>query len=142
MKTTVKYLCFLAIFCMSTSTFAGELSVIVNTKNKVETLTTAQVREHYLQIRPWALGRKVRPIDNEGNDELRNTFLEKVLRFNSMEVARYWIEQQYSRALKPPVSMSSDKEVVAYVLKHRGGIGVVESSSVGDEVKTVLTISY
>ena len=143
MKTTIKYLCVLAVFCMCTTSIqAAEMSVIVNNKNLLDTLTATEVRKFYLQNAAWPLGRKVRSVDNQGNDDLRDAFVSKVLRFTSLELDRYWIEQQYSRALKPPVEFSSDQKVIDYVAKNKGGIGVIQSSSVSDEVKAVLTISY
>ena len=143
MKTIVQYLCVLTLLWMGTSTaYAGEMSVIVNNSNAVTTVSVAEAKEYFLQNRTWALGRRVRPTDNQGNEDMRNAFLLKVLNFSAIEAERYWLEQQYSQATKPPVTLYSDEEVIRHVIRHKGGLGIIDSSAVSENVKTILTISY
>lgn len=60
----------------------------------------------------------------------------------SDEVNRYNIQQQYSRATKPPVTFGSDADVANFVNNTPGAIGYVSSgTTLPSGVKVVLKVN-
>ncbi|MBV1877422.1 MAG: hypothetical protein KUG79_07260 [Pseudomonadales bacterium] len=124
---------------------AGTMVVIINANNPITKLTKAEVKEYFLKKKTrWKTGKKVRSTDNQSNDSMRNSFNEKVLVFSGVELERYWLEQQYQKAQKPPTTLSSDTEALKFVGKFKGAIGFVDQSSVkgNSSVKTVFSVNY
>ena len=144
MKTLIKISSVIALLTASLC-HAGELAVIVNASNPVDALSPIEVKQYYLKHKArWAFGKKVRPSDYKDEKGMRDAFLSNVLSMSAQEIERYWIEQQYARAEKPPATLDDDSAVVRFVKKFEGGIGFVDRNSVDDSsgVKEVLTLSY
>ena len=145
MKTVVKIYVVAALLAASVS-YAGELVIIVNAANPVDALTASEAKQYFLKNKArWAFGKKVRPSDYKDEKGMRDAFLTNVLAMNALEVERYWIEQQYARAAKPPTMLDDDTAVVRFVNKFEGAIGFVDRAAVSsgsDGVKEVLTLNY
>lgn len=145
----------LAIFCILTlQTFSvktssaqnGELAVIVNTNNPVESMSESEIKNIYLKKRKshWPNGEKIRPIDRLGSP-MQKSFLGKVLKMSIQEFERYWIEKQYVHAESPPKRVADDSQIIKFVETFKGAIGFVDKKSFNGEakkIKTVLVISY
>ncbi len=107
-----------------------EFAVIVNSSNDRNQMDRREVRGYYLlQTRRWGTHDKVAPVDQEGQSEVRESFLASVLQMNHMGLKRHWIQQQYQNALRPAVVVKGDSEVIAYVATNRGAIGFVRVRS-------------
>lgn len=143
MKSINYFLLAFLLCVLSPKLFADEMVVIINMKNPVTSLTEKETREYFLQnVDRWKFGKKIRLSDNQNSDKMRESFLQQILRMTPIEIERYWLEQQYSRAKRPPTVLSSNQEVLRFVRKFKGAIGVVDRSAVNDEVKVVLNLTY
>ena len=144
MKTVTK-ICVVMTLLAASMSYAGELVIIVNTANPVDALTASEAKQYFLKNKArWPFGKKVRPSDYQDEKGMRDVFLSNVLAMNALEVERYWIEQQYARAEKPPVMLDDDTAVVRFVNKFEGAIGFVDRGAMGSSsgVKEVLTLKY
>ena len=120
------------LFATANATWASEQEfvVIVNLGNDRNQMDRREVRGHYLlQTQRWATHDKVAPVDQEGQSEIRGSFLASVLKMNHSGLKRHWIQQQYQNALRPAVVVKGDSEVIAYVATNRGAIGFVRVRS-------------
>lgn len=144
MKTAIK-ICYVTALLAASVSYAGELVIIVNAANPVDALTASEAKQYFLKNKArWPFGKKVRPSDYKDEKGMRDVFLSNVLAMNALEVERYWIEQQYARATKPPTMLDDDTAVVRFVNKFEGAIGFVDRGAVnsGSGVKEVLTLNY
>ena len=119
------------LFATANAAWASEeFAVIVNSSNDRNQMDRREVRGHYLlQTRRWGTHDKVAPVDQEGQSEIRESFLATVLRMNRSGLKRHWIQQQYQNALRPAIVVKGDSEVIAYVATNRGAIGFVRVRS-------------
>ena len=129
------------------SAHAGEVCIIVNSANPIESLTAKEVRDLFVKtVTSWSSGERIRPSDQKGNSPDRDAFLSKVLGFSSEELERHWVERQYASAENPPTKFDDDESVIKFVTAFKGGLGFVSKSSLlaytGKGVKPVLTIKY
>ena len=130
------------LFATANATWASEekFVVIVNSSNDRNQMDRREVRGYYLlQTRRWGSHDKVAPVDQEGQSEIRESFLASVLQMNHLGLKRHWIQQQYQSALRPAVVVKGDSEVIAYVATNRGAIGFVRARSLkgANDVKRV-----
>ena len=119
------------LFMTTNATWASEeFAVIVNSNNDRNQMDRREVRGHYLlKTQRWGSHDKVAPVDQEGQSEIRESFLASVLQMNNSGLKRHWIQQQYQNALRPAVVVRGDSEVIAYVSTNRGAIGFVRVRS-------------
>ncbi len=123
---------------------AGTAVVIVNKNNPVANMSGTEVKSYFLKSRKiWPDGEKVRQIDQKYGVE-RDAFLKQVLKLSDQDLVRYWVEKQYATAEPPPMQVDSDSAVMKFVGAFKGGIGVVNKTSIDgtDTVKTVLEIEF
>ncbi len=125
----------------ATMSFAhADVAVIVNLANSTDSMSKQEVAAHYLKEKKvWAFGKKIRPIAIKGGSSTQDEFISRVLGMTEGDIVRYWIEQQYARAMKPPTEVSDDSDVIRFVKKFEGAIGFVDASSTNSSVKTVYT---
>jgi ABC-type phosphate transport system substrate-binding protein len=117
---------------------ATDFVVIVNAANPVTTLSASQVKLTYLRKinKRWKeLNKNILPIDRKNDIEIRKLFLKDVLQMSPDELSRYYTEREYQNAEAPPVKLSSDAEVIAYVESNIGAIGYVNKASVQNNNK-------
>lgn len=147
MKTLLLVLTFVGVSFVDSP--APELAIIVNPQNSVEKLTLTQVKSYWMRKgaqKMWPqLNIITDPVDRKDNSEEKSTFYAKVIGLPEADVETYFSAKQYQSGEKPPVRLSSDDEIINYVMEHKGAIGFVKSSSVtGDKqgkVKIVFTLA-
>lgn len=121
---------------------AEELAIIVNAKNSINTLTILEIRKYFLkELQNWPGGEKVRSVDRVGSIPERKTFLEKVIKLSDSQLEQFWVSKRYEKGVPVPPKLHSDQEVIEYVLSFEGGIGYINSKSIGpahrSQIKTV-----
>jgi len=124
---------------------AADFVVIVNAANPSGTLDKADIRAHYLNVKPaWPDGAKVRPVDNPDDVAGRSLFVTKVLGMSVAEFERLWIERQYASGDGPPAKATDDASVIKLVELFKGGIGFISKAALDKagnaRVKVVLTL--
>lgn len=108
--------------------------VIVNPRNPYRALDRTFVAEAFLKkTTRWPDGEVIKPVDLPSRSRTRARFSEDVLKRSVAAVRSYWNQMIFSGRDVPPPELSSDDEVVKYVLTHAGAVGYVSGDArVGD----------
>jgi ABC-type phosphate transport system substrate-binding protein len=134
-------LCAILLISLGSSTLsqsAGDIVVIINAENPVSALTVSQVKLTYLRKinRRWKeINKNILPVDRKTESDLRKSFLKDVLQMSADELSRYYTEREYQNAEAPPVKLSSDAEVIAYVESNIGAIAYVNKNAIQNNAK-------
>lgn len=116
----------------------GSVKIIVNPANPTTSLSKARVSELFLRkATTWDDGQPVQPVEQIDSSPLRETFCREVLGMSAAAAAQ---QAAAGRRGDPPVSVATDREVLAYVRLKPGAIGYVSASTPTQGVKA-LTIS-
>jgi ABC-type phosphate transport system substrate-binding protein len=81
------------------------------------------------QTTRWDDGETARPVDLKSDAATRRRFSEQVLNRSVAAVKSYWQQRIFSGRGVPPPELDSDQAVLAFVTKHRGGVGYVSSAT-------------
>ena len=99
--------------------------IIVNQANPTTSLSKARVSELFLRkTTTWDDGQPVLPVEQMDASPLRETFSREVLGMSASAA-----QQAASHRGDPPVSVASDREVLAYVRLKPGAIGYISAST-------------
>ena len=124
---------------LGTETVAG-YKVVVNAANPVTTLTRDNVARIFLKkTTTWPNGQAAYPVDQPTNSASRRAFSKAVLGKDPGEVASYLNQLIFSGRGVPPLTRSSDAEVLSYVQNNTNAIGYVAGDAkMGEGVKVVI----
>jgi TonB family protein len=127
----------IALVCVSSASAQDGYRVIVNPANPTTALTKAQVSSLFLRKTvSWDDGRPAAPVD-QTDAAVREAFARDVL---GMSPSTAFSQAQQAAAAgrgEPPVSVASDREVLAFVRLKPGAIGYVSASAPVQGVKVV-----
>lgn len=116
---------------------AGDYKIVVNPSNPVSALRRSEVSRIFLkQSVRFPDGRAAEPVVLAGG-RAHARFCEEVHGKSPEAVRAFWNQQVFSGRNVPPVEKSQDRDVIAYVLSHPGGIGVVSGDAGDERVKVV-----
>lgn len=108
-------------------------AVIINAKNPCkDTGTKAQstIKKLFLkQMSKWKDGTDAKPYGRKQGSPAESAFIKLVLGMGDAEVARHWLKMKNLDGTTPPKGVSSDRMLVKYVEKHKGGFGVIKLSA-------------
>ena len=124
-----------SIVLCSTNALAqdGQVKIIVNQANPTTSLSKARVSELFLRkTTTWDDGQPVLPVEQMDASPLRETFSREVLGMSASAA-----QQAASHRGDPPVSVASDREVLAYVRLKPGAIGYISASTPIQGVKVI-----
>ncbi len=124
-----------SIVLCSAGAFAqdGAVRIIVNQANPTSALSKAKVSELFLRkATTWDDGQPVLPVEQMDSSPLRETFAREVLGMSASAA-----QQAASHRGDPPVSVASDREVLAYVRLKPGAIGYISASTPIQGVKVI-----
>jgi TonB family protein len=108
--------------------------IIVNQANPATTLSKAQLSSLFLRKTvTWETGEPALPVDQVESSPLREAFSKDVLGMSPSAADQAIAAQRAER----PVSVATDREVLAYVRLKPGAIGYVSSSTPVDGVRVV-----
>ena len=146
MKTKILMIVGLSLACslsLSKRAYAqGEAYVIiVHPDNPTQTISKAKVSRLLLkEVSRWdgdGFTENVRPIDQDSTSSVRAAFSRDVHGRSVSSIKNYWQRQIFSGREAPPPEVSSDEEVIAFVMSHPGAIGYVSANTRLDGVKEV-----
>lgn len=115
----------------------AEIAVIANSANPASSISTANSKKLFLGKRS---GFKGTPVDQPEGSAVRDTFYQKAAGKNGSQMKAYWSKMIFSGKATPPETVADDAAVKAWVAGHADGIGYVDSGSVDDSVKVLLTL--
>jgi ABC-type phosphate transport system substrate-binding protein len=121
---------------------AAGFVLIVNAENPVDSLSRERVAEMFLKkvVRweEWDGETLVDPVDQRKGSAVRLLFTREVHQMRPSRINTYWQRLIFSGRGAPPLDLSSDEEVVAFVRQTRGAIGYVSPATrLGTGVKVV-----
>jgi ABC-type phosphate transport system substrate-binding protein len=116
----------------------GEFKLIVHPDNPLASATRRLVSDAFLRnVGKWSDGRSIMPVDLRADSKVRERFSDRVHGRSVSAVKRYWQQRIFSGSGVPPPELESEEAVIAYVLKHRGGIGYVSADAAVGKAKTL-----
>ncbi len=131
---------FLAGLLVSFQVVAGVV-VIVNPGANITEITPKQAKSLFLgKAKKLPDGEKAKVVDQSKSSASREVFLKKVLKKSEKKLKAYWSKQVFSGKASPPKQLDDDAAVKSYVSSTAGAIGYIDSASLDDSVKPVLTI--
>ena len=104
--------------------------VIVNPANHAASADRQFLEDAFLKkVTVWPDGPDIHPADLVPESRVRRKFSEDVLNRSVEAVKAYWQQRIFSGGDVPPPEFGNDEEVVAYVLRHEGGVGYVSGGA-------------
>lgn len=87
-------------------------------------LTAVELRDVYLGEKQFAGSTKLVPVDNSS---IQDEFLDKAVYVETHKYAALWIRKSFRGGLAPPITKSTDAEVIEYVKKTAGAVGYIST---------------
>jgi ABC-type phosphate transport system substrate-binding protein len=117
----------------------GDIAVIVNPGNPVDSITTADLRKLFAGDKAsWGGGIPATPFVRAAPARERDVLLKVVLKMTDAQYQEYWIKKVYSgAAAHEPLSLMSSGMQLDAVRSQKGGIALVNASEVKDGVKVI-----
>ncbi|MGH1366618.1 MAG: substrate-binding domain-containing protein [Calditrichia bacterium] len=134
MKNTLKKLAF--IFILLPLTFsatkdnnaAEKFIVIVHAENTLETISRKKLSKMFLKkTSRWESQDLIVPVDQKIESPTRIAFTTTIHKKKISSVKAYWQKKIFTGRAIPPVELSSDKEVLNYIVENPGAIGYVSA---------------
>ena len=76
----------------------------------------------------WGNGASIAAVDLSTTSQVRQAFSARVLGMSVDAVKHHWL-RKIAGGQRPPLSKSSDEEVIAFVAGQRGGVGYVSAAT-------------
>ena len=122
------------------TTFTGK--IVINSANEVRSIKRSELAAIFLGRKStWTSSRKIIPALQSDRDPVTREFLRAVLGKSLSQYRSYWKRRLFSGGGTVPKTMPSAKEVMAFVARHPGAIGVVEGLSQQDDQVRVARIT-
>ena len=116
---------------------AGEkdFALIVNLENPLDTISRRSVRQIFLNRQThWPDGAAINIVLNDTSPSYEH-FARKWLKKSPGQYLMFRKKLLFNGAALPPKRVKSDEEVIAFVRRHKNGIGVISTDSLGARVK-------
>ncbi len=112
--------------------------VIVHPESGVSQLSPADMESIYLGKKTlWESGKKIMPVLLNEDNPTTKAFIETVLNKTIDQYRSYWKRRLFSGGGAVPRSFSSSSELIDFVAKTPGAIGVVDVAPKDDRVKLI-----
>jgi ABC-type phosphate transport system substrate-binding protein len=119
----------------------ASLKVVVNKENKLASLTTDDLQRIYLGKKTlWDSGTRILPAMPEEESEPGGVFLSQTMQKSVSQFRTYWKRLLFSGGGTVPKVFRTSGQILEFVARQPGAIGVVEASAVDDRVR-ILEIS-
>lgn len=87
-------------------------------------LTAVELRDVYLGEKQFAGSIRLVPVDNSS---VQDEFLNKAVYVETHKYAALWIRKSFRGGLAPPITKSTDAEVIEFVKKTIGSVGYIST---------------
>ena len=147
-----KYCCLLTLCCAvslvrpTTGHAAGPTAftgtIVINAENGVREIKRSELAAIFLGRKStWASGKKIIPALQSSTGPVTQEFVRAVLGKSLSQYRAYWKRRLFSGGGTVPRTMPTAKEVMAFVARHPGALGVVEGLSQQDDQIGVVKIT-
>lgn len=113
------------LFLWAARAEARDIAVIVNHDLNIESLSLEDVRRIYLGELKFLGEKRPKPVDQDENEEIRQVFLQKVLRMSKPDYTKYWLHLVFQGGSSVPILKLNSAAVIETVRELKGGIGYV-----------------
>lgn len=136
MRKKVTLLLTMAILILPSASFAATL--VVNSDIDSTRINAEQIELIYLGKKTlWDSGQRIVPVLVNEESEESKRFLENVLKKSVAQYRAYWKRRLFSGGGAVPKTFRTSTEVVEFVARTPGAIGVVQSGAKDSRVKVV-----
>lgn len=117
----------------------GQVAVIVNPDNPVDSITSAELRKIFAgEKRSWTSSLPVFLLVRAPQSREREVLLTRILKMTESEYKQYWVKKVYSgEVLREPLTLLSNGMQLEAVRAEKGGIALVDLQDVRQGVKVV-----
>jgi hypothetical protein len=130
----------LALACAAPAA-AGEPVVIANLRSGVESLSREEVILLFMgRQKRLPSGIVVLPVEQAQPAEIRARFYQLLVKKEIPDINAYWARLFYSGQAEPPRQARSAEEVIAWVARNQGAIGVIDGALADRRVRIVLEL--
>jgi len=125
------------VYCSALFSYSAlaDIAVIANTNSASSSLSIKDVKKIFL-----GKNTSMTPVDQPDGNATRNVFYQKAAKKNESQMKAYWSKMIFSGKAIPPETSANDASVITWVTNNKNGIGYIDSASVDDSVKILLTI--
>ena len=112
------------------SAVAAEYNVVVNSANSANSLEMSELSRIYLGKRKMWEAEKiaVMPVTLDDKDPVTEAFIKAVTKKNVKKYQAYWRRMIFSGGGTKPKTFRTDAEVLDFVAKNPGAVGVIQSA--------------
>lgn len=126
---------------VAAQTVDGSLRVVVNKDNKLNSMTADDLTRIFLGKKTlWASGNRIVPAMPEEESPAGEVFLSVTLQKSVSQFRSYWKRLLFSGGGAVPKVFRNSSQILDFVARQPGAIGIVEASAVDDRVR-VLEVS-
>lgn len=129
----------LVIFLIWYGSFAEEILIIGNKNLPVDKLSIYEVRLIFLKKKLFIKNVKLVPVNLSPFNPLRKKFNKYILGMDKEQLILYW-NTMYLNGIDPPIVLSSQRAVIKFVSKVKGGIGYISPKYLNNNVKVLLRV--
>jgi hypothetical protein len=128
-----------ALSLLSAAPAWAEYKVIVHASRDMSSISRATLQAVFLKkTTKWPDGATAVPVDLGENPSVREEFSKEVMARNIASVKSYWLQMIFSGRGTPPIEMTSEDEVIAFVTRTAGAVGYVSGdATLPDGVKAI-----
>lgn len=117
---------------------AGGVKVIANPGTKISRIDREELARIYLGKKTiWDTGTRIAPVMLDDSEPAMADFFESMVKRTREQYRAYWRRQVFAGGGAPPRTLRNSVDVVAFVAREPGAIGIVEASVSDDRVKVV-----
>jgi len=119
----------------------ADISIIANKAAPIDSIGQKAAKKLWLGKSHKIPGiGKVKVLDQSGNSDIKEAFYDKLAHKSKDQLKAYWAKIIFTGKAVPPKALSSDKKVLDIVSKNKNTLGYIDSKSVTDDVKVLMTI--
>lgn len=133
---------FIVLLLLAANIFAQSASVIVNKNSKVQNVSNEELRKIYLGKKEmWGDGsRIVLAFLSPEKSNSTNLLFDSVLGMDVLKFRKYWVKKLFAGNGIKPNEFDTEQEVIDFVMKNPGAIGVVSSGVNENNIRVVTQI--
>lgn len=110
-----------------------QLVVIAHRDAKIEVLTKIELIDIYM----GRLGNKVKALDLENGNELKQEFYRLLINRSEAQVQAYWSKLLFSARAVPPKQMADGQAIIEAVENNQAAIGYIQRKFITNNVRVV-----
>lgn len=142
LKSTSVSLLSISLLCVSMASLArADIAIIANKNSDIDSLSPTQARKLWLgKIHKLPGTEKITVIDQSSSSLIKEAFYSKLAHKNKDQLKTHWAKIIFTGKAMPPKAVSSDKKVLDIVSANKNTLGYINSNSVTDNVKVLMSI--